>query len=80
MTEYTPDTKSVELAYVAHRSPSVELIAGHHEIHRWLDRVRAEAKAEALEEAASDLERGIPVAKSTPEWLRDRAHRCTEGS
>lgn len=34
--------------------------------------IRAEAKAEALLEAASGLDRGIPAARSTQEWLRDQ--------
>lgn len=52
----TPDTQIVEHAYVAYRSSKVDLITGHHEFTRWLETVRAEAKAEALEEMANDLE------------------------
>lgn len=53
--EYTPATENVEHSYVAYRSSKVDLITGHHEFTRWLETVRAEAKAEALREAAHDL-------------------------
>lgn len=49
-TEYTPATENVEHSYVAYRSSKVDLITGHHEFTRWLETVRAEAKAEAWEE------------------------------
>lgn len=45
------------------------------EFNRGIDAIRADAKREALEEAADGLERGIPLAKSTQEWLRDQAAR-----
>lgn len=48
--EYTPATENVEHSYVAYRSSKVELITGHHEFTRWLETVRAEAKAEAWDE------------------------------
>lgn len=41
--------------------------------------IRAEAKAEALLDAADGLERGIPVALSTQVWLRARAEQYKEG-
>lgn len=50
--EYTPATENVEHSYVAYRSSKVDLITGHHEFMRWLDEVRAEAKAEAWDEGA----------------------------
>lgn len=54
--EYTPATENVEHSYVAYRSSKVDLITGHHEFTRWLETVRAEAKAEALNEAADKID------------------------
>lgn len=53
--EYTPAPENVEHSYVAYRSSKVDLITAQHEFMRWLETVRAEAKAEALEEAAAEL-------------------------
>lgn len=55
--QYTPATENVEHSYVAYRSSKVDLITGHHEFTRWLESVRAEAKAEALNEAAAEIDR-----------------------
>lgn len=66
--EYTPATENVEHSYVTYRSSKVDLIAGHHEFTRWLEIVRAEAKAEALLEAATKLE----DASVSPIWCWDK--------
>ena len=83
--EYTPATENVEHSYVAYRSSKVDLITGHHEFTRWLETVRAEAKAEALEEAADALTReevpdgwGIPTYENYGNWLRARANQYKE--
>lgn len=83
--EYTPATENVEHSYVAYRSSKVDLITGHHEFTRWLGTVRAEAKAEALEEAAQDVRASefwiTPMHNAAKEirfWLRARANQYKE--
>lgn len=75
--EYTPATENVEHSYVAYRSSKVDLITGHHEFTRWLETVRAEAKAEALQDAAFDLPAGMS-RKGFYKWLRARANQYKE--
>lgn len=64
----TPDTQIVEHAYVAYRSSKVALITGHHEFEGWLAQVRAEAKAEALTEAADNLQNHPRLRKTQFAW------------
>ncbi|MGP9528608.1 hypothetical protein [Glutamicibacter sp. AOP5-A2-18] len=59
--EYTPSTDSARRAYVFHtaglKSPPQERAERReHEFDRWLETVRAEAKAEALTEMAKLIE------------------------
>ena len=60
--QYTPATENVEHSYVAYRSSKVDLITGHHEFTRWLATVRADAKAEALNEVLAVLQAEIEDA------------------
>lgn len=71
--EYTPATENVEHSYVAYRSSKVDLVTGHHEFTRWLETVRAEAKAEALEEAINALMAG-PEANLNPDGTMRPPH------
>lgn len=77
--EYVPATENVEHSYVAYRSSKVDLITGHHEFTRWLETLRAEAKAEALNEAADQVSsidgREDHAAR---DWLRNRANQMKE--
>lgn len=85
----TPDTQIVEHAYVAYRSSKVDLITGHHEFKRWVELVKTEAKAEALVEAATELNRLDTDVEMYDEneratqvewWLRKRAEQIRGGS
>ena len=90
--EYTPATENVEHSYVAYRSSKVDLITGHHEFTRWLETVRAEAKAEALNESATYAVEWVGIVgdgalvdlkteseyDDTAEWLRARANQYKE--
>ena len=74
--EYTPATENVEHSYVAYRSSKVDLITGHLEFTRWLETVRAEAKAEALNEAAiSVMDERIESETEASNWLDTRANQ-----
>lgn len=93
--EYTPDTTRVRHGYVDHVDYSAQLHglpsndkgAGE-AFDRWLETVRAEAKAEALEEAASEIgrldggeaEMYNEDLNATPVtfWLRNRANQYKE--
>ena len=79
--EYTPATENVEHSYVAYRSSKVDLITGHHEFTHWLETVRAEAKAEALNEAAHALDSAtinIEVLNGVPDLKQAWAFRGSE--
>lgn len=88
--EYTPDTKEVRGAWLqAHRT---EAWGGRMEIEarpkerlaefdRWLDQVKAEAKAEALQEAAQaypTMLRDMVSRGSVATWLLDRAEEIKQ--
>jgi len=79
MAEYMPSTDSARRAYVFHTAglmPPPQKRAGRREseFDRWLETVRAEAKAEALREAASDVfDTEMPA--HTARWLEDRANQ-----
>lgn len=76
--EYTPTPDEARATWVlamAYSKSRIEPLM--QSFDRMIAKVRAEAKAEALLDAASGLERGIPVAKSTQEWLR-RANQYKE--
>ncbi|MGV2855389.1 hypothetical protein ACNPON_17565 [Glutamicibacter sp. AGC13] len=86
--EYTPDTTRVRHGYVDHVDYSAQLHglpsndkgAGE-AFDRWLETVRAEAKAEALEEAASAypvMLRDMVSRGSVAAWLRARADQHKE--
>ena len=77
--EYTPATENVEHSYVAYRSSKVDLITGHHEFTRWLATVRADAKAEALRDAAiSMMDERIESETEASNWLDTRANQYKE--
>ena len=64
--EYTPDTKEVEDSYTMDQvqiSLRKSTVVAREEFRRWLETVRAEAKAEAWEECVRSLvyEDGTPV-------------------
>ncbi|MFC9934599.1 hypothetical protein [Glutamicibacter sp. NPDC127525] len=87
--EYTPSTKAVRASFSHHRDAGMETYnAGIFD--RWLETVRAEAKAEALREAADEINQIDPSWNSAlwieppghyvplPEWLRERANQYKE--
>ncbi len=88
--QFTPTTEDVRALYVlatpAHRTT---IAGGKAEFDRWLDQVKAEAKAEALEEAAHYAVEWVGVVgdgrmvdlqteteyDDTAAWLRTRAEQ-----
>lgn len=81
--EYTPRTDDVRALYVLATPPHrVSIGDGKAEFNRWLAKVRAEAKAEALREAASAypvMLRDMVSRPSVAAWLRDRAEQYKDG-
>ncbi|MGP4995510.1 hypothetical protein [Glutamicibacter ardleyensis] len=80
--EYTPEADAVESSYVHQRSHRVTLIEAHHEFTRFIAKIRAEAKAEALEEAAQEIRASefwvTPIHNAAQQirlWLRARANQ-----
>lgn len=77
--KFTPDADAVESAYVQHRSHQVTLIEAHHEFNRAIEKIKAEAKAEALNEAADQVSnidgREDHAAR---DWLRAHAEQIRE--
>lgn len=91
--EYTPSTGQVRNAYGAHladcRPVSTDAL---NEFDRWLETVRAEAKAEALNESATYADEWVGIVgdgalvdlkteseyDDTAEWLRARANQYKE--
>ena len=75
---HNPDTDLVRTVY-AGASPVPSYEDRETAFNCWLETVRAEAKAEALEEAANQVAsidgREDHAAR---EWLRDRANQCKE--
>lgn len=66
--EYTPDTEEVEVSYTMDQvqtSLRKSTVVAREEFRRWLGSVRAEAKAEALEEAVDALEAGAKAMYDT---------------
>ncbi|MGP5523972.1 hypothetical protein ACTXM3_11860 [Glutamicibacter arilaitensis] len=57
MSDYTPSTKTVRRAYAQAGNSLIHEEARADTFDRWLAKVRAEAKAEALEEAAADMQK-----------------------
>lgn len=58
MSEYTPDTETVREQYTREQPPHIGTVSEKSaEFDRWLERVKAEAAAEALEEEARSLSR-----------------------
>ena len=74
--EYTPRLSHVRAGYVRTTSGAVGLAEAEAQFARWLETVRADAKAEALEEASDQVHsidgREDPAAR---DWLRDRANQ-----
>ncbi|GAA0200341.1 hypothetical protein GCM10009526_23740 [Glutamicibacter creatinolyticus] len=59
--EYAPTPQDICLFYAAGRiRAGVRALDARKEFDRWLEQVKREAKAEALEEMANVLESGIP--------------------
>ena len=85
MTEYTPDTEQVREQYTREQPPHIGTVSQKgSEFERWLEQIKREAKAEALEEAASNSQMG-PVAhgwnaSGIASWLRARAAQHRKGS
>lgn len=91
MNGFIPATDEVRALYVAgtpaHR---VSVHSGYAEFDRWLETVRAEAKAEALEEAVNGLDAIDPGGDSVywdgtyyqrvNDWLRLRAEQIRNQS
>lgn len=88
--EYTPSTEAVRAIFSHHRDAGMEAF-NTGLFNRWFDRVRAQAKAEALEELANafqykawhELIKGnmydrLRVAQPITEWLRNRANQQKE--
>lgn len=88
--EYTPDTKEVEDSYTMDQvqiSLRKSTVVAREEFRRWLETVRAEAKAEALRDAATELNRLDTDVEMYDEnlratqvewWLRNRANQYKE--
>ena len=59
--EYTPDTEQVREQYTREQPPHIGTVSQKRsELDRWLEHIKREAKAEALEEMANVLESDIP--------------------
>lgn len=92
--QYTPPVRDLRTSYVALRDKdTTSLEEAREEFQRGIDRIRAEAKAEALNEVAnafqymawSELIKGslqdrLRVAQPITEWLRARANQYKEGA
>ncbi|WP_345473726.1 hypothetical protein QMQ05_05695 [Glutamicibacter ectropisis] len=73
-TEFTPDTATIRTFYTSDTDGN-PLPGRAAQFNRWLETVRAEAKQEALEEAASAypvMLRDMVSRGSVAAWLRDR--------
>lgn len=73
--EYTPSTEDIAFYY---EGPNLDAAERRAEFTRWLDQIRAEAKAEALEEAANAyplMLRDMVSRPSVVGWLRGFATR-----
>lgn len=79
MAEYTPRTYDVRALYVLATPPHrVSIGDGKAEFDRWLETVRAEAKAEALNEAAEGI-RNMTLDDNPTDWLTDFAEQYKDG-
>lgn len=76
-TTYTPSTDQVRNAYGAHIADCNHVTKdSFNEFDRWLAGVKAEAKAEALEEAADAMDADASVhdpLRLKSDWIRIRA-------
>lgn len=85
--EFTPTTSDVRSLYVLSTpAHAVSISDGKAEFDRWLEQVKTEAKAEALEEAAAELDKskqpsrhGLPMMLRA-DWLRNRAEHIRKES
>lgn len=83
--EYTPRLSHVRAGYVRTTSGAVGLAEAEAQFTRWLETVRAEAKAEALDSLAQELVDVDMAGADEPiraydaaVWLRDRANQYKE--
>lgn len=86
--EYTPDTEQVREQYTREQPPHIGTVSQKRsELDRWLEQIKREAKAEALEDAATELTHpmyGIIVCdeycanRSCPDCIRIRAAKDAE--
>lgn len=83
--EYTPMQMRVRQAYARTGIDVRTKLALAEEFDRWLNQIRAESKAEALNEAADALtleevpdDWGIPTYENYGNWLRARANHYKE--
>ena len=64
--EYTPDTEQVREQYTREQPPHIGTVSQKRsELDRWLEQIKREAKAEALEEAAAELAQESDAASHT---------------
>ena len=81
MTEYTPDTEQVREQYTREQPPHIGTVSQKgSEFERWLEQIKREAKAEALEEAASEWRATQRTNDHLlAQWLRARAAQHRKG-
>ena len=87
--EYTPSNRQIRSSFTRGIRREVGLDQANRAFDRWLETVRAEAKAEALNEAASEIDRldsDVEMydenlnARQVSHWLRTRANQYKEQS
>ena len=90
--EFTPDTATIRTFYTSDTDGN-PILGRAAQFNRWLETVRAEAKAEALNEVANafqykawneliqgSLQDRLRVAQPITAWLRARANQHKEGA
>lgn len=81
--EYVPGVRDLRNAYVAMRDPDMRLSETRAEFNRAVEKIKVEAKAEALNEAADAMDADMTIRdplRLKSDWLRNRANQYKEQS
>lgn len=78
--EYVPDTESVRMTYcLRNEHLGISRNCAEENFTRWLETVRAEAKAEALRDLAGTGLESKKISKFQAAWIRGLAREYTQG-
>lgn len=77
--EYVPSVRDLRTAYVAMRYPDMRLSETRAEFDRFITKIRAESKAEALRDLANTSLETRKISKFQAAWIRGLAREYTQG-